>query len=292
MNKVNLIDVTLRDGGYQNNFSFQNEELEAILTPLDQSNIDYIEIGYRNGSLKPILNIGNAGLCHSDYLNLCRSIIKKSKMTVMLHPHNVNEHDLDELKVHKVDTLRICLSKGKENAAFDLIKKAKEKLFEISLNITRISHYSETELDDLIFKAIKYPLDIIYFADSNGSMMPSKIFSLYKKYRSKTSIRFGFHAHDNLGLAQANALAAMNAGVNYIDSSASGLGKGIGNLKTEFFVAYLHALNIKNYDINQILSASNYVKKRFNPASSIKFNEFRMGIEDLSIDDISKLNIA
>jgi 4-hydroxy 2-oxovalerate aldolase len=284
------MDVTLRDGGYQTNFSFNNDVLTNILTFLDQSNIEYIEIGYRNGSVHPINNIGDAGLCHADYLQLCRSILKKSKMTVMLHPHNVKESDLDELKSHKVDTLRICLSKGKEKEAFEIIKKSKDRNFEVSVNITRISHYDEDALDNLISKVIQHPVDIIYFADSNGSMLPTKTLSLYKKYISKTPIPFGFHAHDNLGLAQANTLAAIEAGVKYIDSALSGFGKGIGNLKTEFFVAYLHALNIKFYDINKLLQACNYVKKKFNPASNIKINEFRMGIEDLSIDDILKLN--
>ncbi len=290
MISVKLMDVTLRDGGYQNNFHFNNDELRSILTSLDQSNIEYIEIGYRSGSAKPIHNIGDAGLCHADYLQFCRSILKKSKMTVMLHPHNIEQSDLDELKLHKVDTLRICLSKGKEEEAFEVINKAKNRGFEVSVNITRISHYSEEALDHLISQVIQYPVDIIYFADSNGSMMPTKIMSLYEKYISKTPIPFGFHAHDNLGLAQANSLAAIEAGVKYIDSALSGFGKGIGNLKTEFFVAYLHALDIKVYDINSVLQACNYVKNKFNPASNIKINEFRMGIEDLSIDDILKLN--
>lgn len=290
MSSVKLMDATLRDGGYQNNFNFNNDEVTSILTSLEQSKIEYIEIGYRNGPVRPIHNIGNTGLCHADYLQFCRSILKKSKMTVMLHPHNVEQSDLDELKLYKVDTLRICLSKGKEQEAFDVIKKAKDRNFEVSANITRISHYSENALDHLIAQVIQQPVDIIYFADSNGSMMPTKILSLYEKYISKTSIPFGLHAHDNLGLAQANALAAIEAGVKYIDSTLSGFGKGIGNLKTEFFVAYLHAVDIKFYDIHSVLQACNYVKNKFNFSSNIKMNELRMGIEDLSIDDILKLN--
>ncbi len=286
MNHIKLIDVTLRDGGYQTNFNFHNDEITAILTFLDQSNIEYIEIGYRNGSLLPVNDIGDVGLCHANYLKYCRSIIKHSKLTVMLHPHNVNISDLDELRLHKVNTLRICLSKGKENKAFEIIKQAKERNFEVSVNITRISHYSEEELDKLIFKTIQQPVDIIYFADSNGSIQPTKINFLYQRYISMTTIPFGFHAHDNLGLAQANALAALDAGVRYIDVALAGLGKGIGNLKTDFFVAYLHSLKIKKYDMNSILEASNYVRDRFSPAKNIKIHEFQMGIEDLSIDDI------
>lgn len=286
MSDPKLMDVTLRDGGYQTNFNFCIDELISILTFLDQSNIEYIEVGYRNGSFGSINDIGDTGLCPAAYLRYCRSLLKRSKLTVMLHPHNVGLSDLDELRLCKVDTLRVCLSKGKEDEAFEIIKKAKDRGFEVSVNITRISHYSEEALDKLISQTIRQPVDIIYFADSNGSMRPTKIKFLYQKYIAMTAINFGFHAHDNLGLVQANALSALDSGVKYIDVALAGLGKGIGNLKTDFFVAYLSSLNIKKYDINTILQASNYVRNKFNPAQNIKIHEFQMGIEDLSIDDI------
>ncbi|WP_232220293.1 beta/alpha barrel domain-containing protein [Legionella tunisiensis] len=79
MNTIELLDVSLRDGGHRTNFHFKNNELQAILTSLDNSGIEYIEIGYRNGSIAPIENIGKAGLCEKDYLLFCTSQVKKQK---------------------------------------------------------------------------------------------------------------------------------------------------------------------------------------------------------------------
>ncbi|NYO85755.1 4-hydroxy-2-oxovalerate aldolase, partial [Escherichia coli] len=160
-----------------------------------------------------------------------------------------NEQDLLELKNCGVKLIRICIAKGDLVKAVPLIKLAKNLNFETSVNIIHISYYTESELDSLIEEVSKHEPDMIYFADSNGSLFPDRINCLYKKYTRQYKVSFGFHAHDNLGLAQANALAAINAGAQFIDASLAGMGKGTGNLKTEFFIAYLHANNIKKYNL-------------------------------------------
>ncbi len=118
MNTIQVLDVSLRDGGHRTNFHFQNQDLEGILTPLDHSGLEYIEIGYRNGSISPIENIGRAGLCEKDYLQFCQSLIKNAKIAVMVHPANVKKSDLEELKEFGVDLLRICIAKGQTKSSF------------------------------------------------------------------------------------------------------------------------------------------------------------------------------
>lgn len=129
----------------------------------------------------------------------------------------------------------------------------------------------------------QYNPDAIYFADSNGSLLPARIKTLYDKYVSHYSTPFGFHAHDNLGLAQANALTAMSSGVRFIDASLAGMGRGTGNLKTEFFVAYLHSIHLKKYNLEHILQAANYVRHSLKIGQEpIEMDEFISGISDLS----------
>ncbi|HAU1652833.1 TPA: 4-hydroxy-2-oxovalerate aldolase [Legionella pneumophila] len=287
MNPVSILDASLRDGGHRTNFHFKDDDLKQILLPLDNSGIEYIEIGYRNGALHPIENIGKAGMCPQDYLLYCQSLIKKAKIAVMVHPHNVNEQDLLELKNCGVKLIRICIAKGDLVNAVPLIKLAKNLNFETSVNIIHISYYTESELDSLIEEVSKHEPDMIYFADSNGSLFPDRINSLYKKYTRQYKVSFGFHAHDNLGLAQANALAAVNAGVHFIDASLAGMGKGTGNLKTEFFIAYLHANNIKKYNLEDVLTAANYVRDALKIGQEpIEMSEFIRGISDLSTADL------
>ncbi|CEK11321.1 beta/alpha barrel domain-containing protein [Legionella hackeliae] len=281
MSTIEVLDVSLRDGGHRTNFHFSDQELQRILKALDKSGIEYIEVGYRNGVVNPMNNIGRAGMCQKDYLNLCQSFVKHAKIAVMVHPKNVSEFDLLELKKLGVQLVRVCMLKDKFSEATTILKQIKDLSFELSLNITNMSHYEEAELDHLMQETVQYEPDMIYFADSNGSIFPEKVESIYQKYTRQYLIPFGFHAHDNLGLAQANAIAAIHSGAKYIDTSLAGMGKGIGNLKTEFFAAYLRAIKVKDYDLKQLLLASNYIRQDLGVGyEPISLDEFHRGISD------------
>lgn len=284
-----MIDVTLRDGGYKTNFHFSNRELNTILSSLDNSQVEYIEVGYRNGSVHPIKNIGPAGLCDKKYLKKCRSLIKKSKLAVMFHSKNMLDDDLKELVDCGVDLVRICIPKNNYKKSLEFVEKSKALGLAVSVNVTRASQYSEKEMSDFLSLIESYCVNVIYFADSNGSMHPLDVKCIYEKYSAKIGVSLGFHAHDNLGLAQANTLAAIDGGASFVDASLVGIGKGIGNLKLEFFISYLHAIGIKKYDIERILSASNFVQDRLmGKNNKISMKQLLMGICNLSIDEIEK----
>lgn len=288
--KINMIDVTLRDGGYRTNFHFSDHELDAILSSLDASRVEYIEVGYRNGPIHSISNIGPAGICDKNYLKKCRNFIKKSKLVVMFHSKNIIEDDLKELVDCGVDLVRICIPKNNYEKSLEFVKKSKSLGLSVSVNITRTSQYLDEEMEHLLSLISLYHVDIIYFADSNGSMHPLDVKFIYEKYSNETQVPLGFHAHDNLGLAQTNTLSAIEGGAHYIDASLSGIGKGIGNLKLELFVSYLHAIGIKKYGIESILYASNFMKQKLmNKDNKISMKELMMGIYNLSIDEIEKI---
>ncbi|KTC91916.1 4-hydroxy-2-oxovalerate aldolase [Legionella cincinnatiensis] len=276
-----LLDTSLRDGGHRTNFNFTDTELKEILQPLDNSGIEYIEIGYRNGSLVP-MDIGRAGWCTKEYLFFCRSLIKHAKIAVMIYPNNITPNDLIELKECGIDLLRICIPKGDLESALPKIKMARKANIDVAINLTHSSCYKENELDEVMKKINDYKPDIIYFADSNGSLLPPQVKSLYDRYMNLyPTTSFGFHAHDNLGLAQANALAAISAGVRFIDVTLAGMGRGIGNLKTEFFVAYLHSIQLKKYNLENILKAANYVRHSLGIGQEpIEMSEFLRGISN------------
>ncbi|KTD21976.1 4-hydroxy-2-oxovalerate aldolase [Legionella londiniensis] len=292
MNTLKTIDVTLRDGGNRINFHFNDETLHHILPLLDKSGIEYIEIGYRNGAICPMDGIGKAGLCPKDFLLDCRSLIKNSNIAVMAHPQNLSPEDIQELKACGVDLLRICVSRGQADKALPVIQESKNEGLEVSVNFIHASQYSEQDLDKAVKTVSESQPDMIYFADSNGSLLPETVEKLYKRYVGQFAVSFGFHAHDNLGLAQANTIAAIRAGAKYIDYSLAGMGKGIGNLRTEFFAAYLRAIKARNYDLDAILKAANYMRKAFNAAGElVQMDEFTRGIYDLSTAEI-KLDYA
>ena len=163
--------------------------------------------------------------------------------------------------------------------AHPLIEVAKKLGLEVSLNFVHASHYQDSELQAVLQDVRALCPDMVYFADSNGSMMPKRVSSIYEQCTDYCAISFGFHAHDNLGLAQANTLAAMSGGASCVDVTLSGMGKGIGNLRTEYFIAYLHAIDIKKYRIVDVLAAANYVRRTFaTEQCDIDLDELQRGI--------------
>lgn len=287
---IKLLDVTLRDGGYKNNFNFSSEFVEKILCFLDTSGVDYIEIGYRNGPLKMTPNIGQSGLCHAPYIATCRSLIKKAKLTVIFHPKNLILRDLEEMRDQGVDAVRICFP---QNSAlgFQFIENAHRLGFEVCVNLTRTSQYTPTEIAELVAKFNHMAISAMYLADSNGSLTPLKVQELFKLLiNNNPFMSFGFHSHNNLFLAQANAVTAAEHGVKWIDSSLLGMGKGAGNLRTEGFVSYLHSMGNKKFNLRKLLEAAQYVESIFKEHHEfLPAKEVILGVFNLSLDDAEHL---
>lgn len=290
MFNVQLLDVTLRDGGYQTNFHFSSEIIRYVLSALDKSGIEYIEVGYKNGSFKPIANIGAAGMCSREYLEYCRKWIKRSKLTVIFHPKNIQEKDIEELKDCGVDSVRIVFPAKNQQLGFSAIELAHKYGLEVFANITRASEYSLDELGDFVSDLSAFKPRAIYLADSNGSLTPDMVVDMYSHLHKNSSVPFGFHAHDNLCLAQANAISAMSNNVEFLDTSLLGLGKGSGNLRTEGFVSFLHSKGFDQYDLCKLLEAASFIKSEIESTEqNLSVRDIILGVFDLSQDDAAKL---
>lgn len=292
MKSFELLDVTLRDGGHLSDFHFTEDQLHRILSALDSAGLDYIEVGYRNGSISPIENIGIAGLSPNHYLNFCKERIQRSKMAVMAHCQNITKEDIHDLKKCGVSLLRLCIQKGEHPLAYPFIGYAKDAGMLVSTNIIHISQYSQELIQEVVESILPYAPTMIYFADSNGCLHMDTVSRIYQYCISHYNIPFGYHAHDNIGLAQANALAALTAGAQYIDASLAGASKGIGNLKLEYFIAYLHRMGVQKYDLKPIISASNYVRDFLPNCGYVSEDEFTRGIHDLSTKQLKEYLMA
>jgi 4-hydroxy 2-oxovalerate aldolase len=291
MDNLKLLDVSFRDGGYKTNFCFSPELMEYILTKLDEAKIDYVEVGYKNGSFKPISNIGISGICSRSYLEWCKKYLAYSKLTVMFHPKNITKDDLEEMQDSGVDCVRICFPAQNSRLGFESINLAKKYGFQVFVNITRITEYLPEKLFQLIKELSQYEIEAIYLADSNGSMIPQKINDLFSCLsKEKYSVKFGFHAHDNLFLAQSNAIAAITNGVQYIDTSLCGIGKGSGNLKTEGFITFLNACGNTQYNLSKLLEAADRMSSTLKNFSISYPKDIILGVFNLSQDDAEKLD--
>ena len=128
--------------------------------------------------------------------------------------------------------------------------------FEVAFNLMYLSEWAKDYkfLDQII--GIENYVDYLYMVDSFGAIYPNQLKPLITEIKKRTNVKLGFHGHNNLELAHANSLIALEEGVDIIDSTILGMGRGSGNLKTELFLSTLSkkfGININFNSLSKVL---------------------------------------
>ncbi|MER7822932.1 hypothetical protein ABTX85_10250 [Streptomyces sp. NPDC096097] len=238
MRTVN-IDVTLRDGGYRNGFNFPLSYALQHAKLSVEAGFDWIEIAYRKGSLLPMPDLGLTGRGDDDYIAAMAREVGPERIAMILHPKNITDDDLPAMYAAGARLVRIILPARGYEAGLARIRQAKELGFTVGVNFARISQWTGRDVVEVATAATDAGAEFVYLADSNGSLSPVDTTDLTTLTKSVTGRPVGLHAHNNLGLALANAISAVAAGATWMDSSIQGMGKGPGNLIAEQWLAHL-----------------------------------------------------
>lgn len=237
---ITLLDCTLRDGGYINNWLFSNKNINMIYENLSLAKVDYIELGYIDKNASNNIN--------STKFNSFDSIkqMKINKKSVCMIDYG--KFPIEEVP-NKKDTnlwgIRLAFSKNNLIEALNYCNLLKKKGYKVFIQPMVTKLYSTKELEFLFNEANKINPYAIYIVDSFGSMDEKTVIKLlkqYDKYLNK-SIKIGFHSHNNLSLSYSNSVAFIKNRNNrkiIIDSSVYGIGRGAGNLPTELITSYLN----------------------------------------------------
>lgn len=246
-----LLDCTLRDGGYYTDWDFNSETVEAYIKAINALPIDYIELGYRNNPNKEY--IGRFGYCPVSVLRHIRQECTK-KLDVMLNEKSTKIKDLDALLkpiVGLVDMVRIAIDPKNFDRAVALAESVKSMGFEVGFNVMYMSKWS-SEYPEILMKmsVLNGWCDLFCMVDSFGGVTPDDVTRIYSEVRKYTDVPIGFHGHNNLQLGLINSITAMQLGVDFIDATILGMGRGAGNLNMELLLTYLNAHNGLDVDFN------------------------------------------
>ena len=253
---LKIMDVTIRESTYIENIFLNEQDAINIIDGLSSSNIDFIEIGYvSTHTTKNLFKSCSPNLINTLGKHLCN---KKTKLVLMMYPKDYTDKFLDCFLNPYVGLVRLCISIDNIYTSIPLIHKLKKYNIPVSANLTRISKLSLKEIIQYAHLFEKAGADYVYLADSNGAMLPDEITTLFSSLRKETNIKLGFHPHDNLRTGTANSLSAIKNGVNIVDASLYGYGKGLANLPLQSFIAIIKKLKLRN-DINlgKIIQTSN-----------------------------------
>lgn len=244
---VVLLDCTLRDGGYYNDWDFPIELINSYLSAMQAAGVAVVELGLR--SLK---NEGFKGACAYTTDNFIRSLVipPSVKIGVMVNAAELLSDDLalnvildrlfpEPASSSPVSLVRIACHVHEFSKALPASEWLKERGFTVGFNLMQVADRSQAEIENLSLHASRWPLDVLYFADSMGSMDPAQAAVIVGWLRKHWQGPLGIHTHDNMSMALQNTLRALAEGVTWLDATVTGMGRGPGNAKTEYLALEL-----------------------------------------------------
>lgn len=242
--QLKVLDCTIRDGGLMNNHKFSNEFVRGVHNALVASGIDYMEIGYKAD--KKLFSADDYGIwkmCDEDDLKAFFGDEDPGvKISVMADVGRTNHSDIVPADQSVIDLVRVACYIHQIPAALDMVRDAKEKGYETSVNLMAISTVPEFELNkglELIGRC--EAADMLYLVDSFGSLYYEQIEDLMRRYRGamQHGQQIGIHAHNNQQMAYVNTVCSAINGATMLDSTIDGLGRGAGNCPTELLLGFL-----------------------------------------------------
>jgi len=266
---VILLDCTLRDGGYYNNWDFDAELVRDYLAAMEAVSIDYVELGLRGFGTS---GFRGAFAYTTDSFLRGLGIPEGLQVGVMVNASELLGHPeglqvaLPRLFVpaeqSPVALVRLACHVQEFAATLPACDWLSEQGYKVGINLMQVADRDLAEVEELARMAQQHRLDVLYFADSMGSLAPPQISALVQAFRRGWKGPLGIHTHDNRTLAQANTLQAVADGVTWVDSTVTGMGRGPGNARTEYLVVELASRRDRVINVAPLFSL---VSRHFKP---------------------------
>lgn len=255
--KINVLDCTLREAPVEN-LTFGGEFIGEFISRLSRSKVDYVEIGFlKDANYEYGSTIFNSACQINEYKKYIGNDVK---IVALVDVGRFDLNTLDSKEQTCLDGIRVCFKKGEQDEAITAIEVIKEKGYLAFLQHVDTLGYSEKEIVEIIKKVNRVKPDVYSIVDTFGSMYVKDLRHIFKLVNGNldSDISLGFHAHNNLQIANANAQEFVELCIEYnrkcvIDSSCLGCGRGAGNTNTEILIEYLNRNHNCNYNTDELL---------------------------------------
>lgn len=251
--QIKVLDCTIRDGGLINQWQFSDEFVRKVFMGLSAAGVDFMEIGYKS-SEKYFSRKENGAwkFCsEEDLKKIVGGIDKRLKLSAMADIGRIDPEDILPKNESVLDMIRVACYVKEVDKAISLAQHCQDKGYETTINLMAVSKVLERDLDEALDDLSKSSVPVVYLVDSFGAMYSEQIHFLAKKYfEALPGKELGIHTHNNQQLAFANTIEAIIAGINRIDATLYGMGRGAGNCPLELLLSFLK--NPK-FDIRPVL---------------------------------------
>lgn len=258
MKSIKVLDCSLRDGGYLNDWNFGKHTIIDTFNRLNNSGVEFIEVGFLDDrrTFDPDRTIQPTTECYDRIFENIDN--KKSCVVAMIDYGTCSIDNIGECSMSFIDGIRIIFKKPNMHKAVEFARQVKEKGYLVFLQLVSITSYSDRELLDFIDCANNIQPYGVSIVDTYGLMHREKMlhyFYLLDANLIKGTI-IGFHSHNNFQLAYSNTIELLKLNTSHdllADGTVFGMGKNAGNAPLELLCMYLNENEGKDYNVSHIL---------------------------------------
>ena len=257
---VNILDVSLRDGSHSVRHAFTVDQVREAAKGMNAAGVRYFEVSHGDGLGGSSLQYG---LSTTDELKLIEAAADEcttSEVAVLLIPGIGTKGDLQNAVKAGAKMVRVATHVTEADVAAQHIQLGRELGLKTAgfLMMSHMASVEEIVKQASLFES--YGAEIVYVTDSAGAMLPKDVTERIHALKQTLQCEIGFHAHNNLSMAMANTVAAVEAGATFIDGSMRALGAGAGNTQTEVMVAVLEKMGYETgIDLYELIDTANNV---------------------------------
>ncbi|MFT7826210.1 4-hydroxy-2-oxovalerate aldolase [Priestia megaterium] len=276
---IKITEVSLRDGSHVVKHQFTEAQVKSVTRALDDAGMHYIEVSHGDGLGGSTLQYGKSLVDEMKLIEAAVEEVKQATVAVLLIPGIGTVHELKQANSLGAGLVRVATHVTEADVSAQHIEYAR-KLGMETLGFLMMAHSAPVEkLVEQAKLMESYGAQGVYITDSAGALLPHEVRERVRALRQSLQVEVGFHAHNNLSLAVANTLAAIEEGATRIDGSVRCLGAGAGNTQTEALIAVLNRLGIDvGIDLYKIMDLAEEVVGPILPSSQeIRKGSLAMG---------------
>lgn len=260
-NSFEIMDVTCRDGSYVVKFQMSTADEKHICQGVEDLGYHYTEIGHGMGLGADRIKKWEALHNDEEYLKCARENLNRIKYGMFCIPGIATIDDIKLAADYECSFIRIGCNVEDIDQTEAYIKEAKKQGLYVASNYMKSYASSLEEFQNAVRKSESWGSDLVYIVDSAGGMLPTDVERYFNAIKQISNIKTGFHGHNNIGMALANSLYAVELGVDFIDCSLQGLGRSAGNTSLEEFTICLQKMGYDLHidEIKMLLLSKKYV---------------------------------
>lgn len=270
MKAPRITDSSLRDGSHPMRHQYTVEQVARIAKALNDAGVPVIEVSHGDGLGGSSLQYGFSAVSEMKLIEAARNACTTARIAVLLLPGVGIKEDLEEAVRHGAQIVRVATQCTEADVSEQHFGVGKDLGLE-TVGFLMMAHMRPPEvLAEQALLMESYGADCVYVVDSAGALLPHEAAAHVSALKKSLKCEVGFHAHNNLGLAIGNSLAAMEAGAEQIDGCLRGLGAGAGNAPSELLAAVFSRMGLEGGpDPFKLCDAAEYVLNPMMPFQPI-----------------------